>query len=273
MDNSEPENLVWYYAENLWAPAEVHSPFANRVFFINAPYDPTEGLPENMLGLPDGVYCDLNGGQATVGFPNEARNAFLDYGVPIPPGTDLIIFDRGSLDLPNLVTFGFGAPVDADNDGMADNPSGVASYIGGAVSPLPYGSIELLNLAFFDIGDYGQLNPIPNNLFVSVDDAGDYDVDSFEIGFSVLDTAPPTSMVLPFDGEEYWKELEPGQSFSVSAVAADNVGVRNVQLWYRYSLDNWTDNVAWKKRGWQLYGADVSGADGWSWNFTPEKYG
>ncbi|MEW5995889.1 MAG: hypothetical protein AB1744_16045, partial [Candidatus Zixiibacteriota bacterium] len=135
-DHPEPENLVWYYAENLWAPADVHSPFADRVFFINAPYDPTEGLPENMLGLPDGAYCDLNGGQTTVGFPNESRNAFLDYGVPIPPGTDLIIFDRGYFDFPALVTFGFGVPLDADNDGMADNPSGVASYIGGAVSPL-----------------------------------------------------------------------------------------------------------------------------------------
>ncbi|MEW6221694.1 MAG: hypothetical protein AB1476_00005, partial [Candidatus Hadarchaeota archaeon] len=201
LDNSEPENLVWYYAENLWAPAEVHSPFANRVFFINAPYYPIEGPPENMLGLADGAYCDLNGGQATVGFPNETRDTFQDYDVFIPPGTDLIIFDRGSFDLPNFVTFGFGVPLDADNDGMADNPSGVATYIGGAVSSIQYGSVENLNLAFFDMGDYGQLNPIPNNLFVSVDDAGDYDVDSFEIGFSVFDIVPPTSMALPFDGE------------------------------------------------------------------------
>jgi len=79
----------------------------------------------------------------------------------------------------------------------------------------------------------------------------------------VVDTTPPTSIINPI--EPYWQIEVP---FTVSATASDDMsGVASVELWYRYSLDNWTDDVAWKKRNWQLYGVDTNGADGWSWSF------
>jgi hypothetical protein len=56
-----------------------------------------------------------------------------------------------------------------------------------------------------------------------------------------VDTTPPTSSVLPIEGDAYWKELDitKRESFAVSAVAVDGLsGVESVELWYRYSLDN-----------------------------------
>jgi hypothetical protein len=84
--------------------------------------------------------------------------------------------------------------------------------------------------------------------------------------------------------EPYWQlgELRDPPSdmrlkapIKITATASDDLsGVAKVELWYRYSLDNWTDAVAWKKRPWRLYGVDDNGADGWSWEFdAPEGYG
>jgi len=93
--------------------------------------------------------------------------------------------------------------------------------------------------------------------------------------FTVIrDNVPPVSRVMPFEGDAYWKTVELGGSFTITAEAEDDFsGVKSVELWYRYSLDNWTDTVAWKKQGWRLYDVDAEGSDGWSWEFTPERYG
>jgi hypothetical protein len=97
-----------------------------------------------------------------------------------------------------------------------------------------------------------------------------------------VDNTPPVSSVDPI--EPYWQlgELRDPPSdmrlrtpIKITATASDDLsGVAKVELWYRYSLDNWTDTVAWKKRPWRLYGVDDNGADGWSWAFdAPEGYG
>jgi M6 family metalloprotease-like protein len=97
-----------------------------------------------------------------------------------------------------------------------------------------------------------------------------------------VDNTPPVSSVDPI--EPYWQlgELRDPPSdmrlrtpIKITATASDDLsGVAKVELWYRYSLDNWTDTVAWKKRPWRLYGVDDNGADGWSWEFdAPEGYG
>ena len=97
-----------------------------------------------------------------------------------------------------------------------------------------------------------------------------------------VDNTPPVSSVDPI--EPYWQlgELRDPPSdmrlrtpIKITATASDDLsGVAKVELWYRYSLDNWTDAVAWKKRPWRLYGVDDNGTDGWSWEFdAPEGYG
>jgi M6 family metalloprotease-like protein len=100
--------------------------------------------------------------------------------------------------------------------------------------------------------------------------------------YPLADNTPPVSSVDPI--EPYWQlgELRDPPSdmrlrtpIKITATASDDLsGVARVELWYRYSLDNWTDTVAWKKRPWRLYGVDDNGADGWSWEFdAPEGYG
>lgn len=82
-----------------------------------------------------------------------------------------------------------------------------------------------------------------------------------------IDNTPPTSSVNPI--KPYWQTSTP---ITVTATASDNQsGVENVELWYRYSLDNWTDKVEWKKQGWKLYSVDKNGKDGWSWSFDALK--
>ncbi len=79
-------------------------------------------------------------------------------------------------------------------------------------------------------------------------------------GFAV-DNVAPSSAALQFEGEGYWKTVENlgNGSFTVSVLAVDALGgVENAKLYYRYSLDNWTDEVAWKKSAWKLYGTDNS---------------
>jgi M6 family metalloprotease-like protein len=99
--------------------------------------------------------------------------------------------------------------------------------------------------------------------------------------FGVLDITPPTSTIGPVPSLQLselrnppW-DLRLKSPITITATATDDLsGVGKVQLWYRYSLDNWTDTVAWKKRSWTLYGTDEDPSDGWSWAFdAPEGYG
>lgn len=76
-----------------------------------------------------------------------------------------------------------------------------------------------------------------------------------------VDRVAPVSRVFPFEGDAYWKRSKNlgSDSFTASAVAVDDFSrVEGVELWYRHSLDNWTDAVAWKKSGWQPYTAGYS---------------
>jgi len=113
-----------------------------------------------------------------------------------------------------------------------------------------------------------------------------WDAETYMTNVSLLaveiDTTPPVSSVDPI--EPYWRlgelrdpptDMRLREPFKITATATDDLsGVAKVELWYRYSLDNWTDSVAWKKRPWRLYGVDDNGLDGWSWEFdAPEGYG
>jgi hypothetical protein len=83
-----------------------------------------------------------------------------------------------------------------------------------------------------------------------------------------VDTTPPVSSVNVI--EPYWQNagMVP---FEVTAAASDPIppsgavpsGIKQVELYYRYSLDN----AAWGS--WTPYGIDADGSDGWSWVFVP----
>ncbi|MEW6222233.1 MAG: PGF-pre-PGF domain-containing protein [Candidatus Hadarchaeota archaeon] len=68
----------------------------------------------------------------------------------------------------------------------------------------------------------------------------------------------PASSVTPIS--PYWDNTSPR---TVTATASDNDGVvENVELWYRYSVDN----LGWGS--YLLFGVDNNGSNGWSWTFT-----
>jgi len=76
-----------------------------------------------------------------------------------------------------------------------------------------------------------------------------------------IDTTPPeSSVVIP----QYWQSTP---HFIVDAQASDNLsGVKEVELWYRYSADN----LDWSS--WNSYGVDNGWP--WSWSFdAPEENG
>jgi hypothetical protein len=83
-----------------------------------------------------------------------------------------------------------------------------------------------------------------------------------------VDTTPPISSIDPI--EPYWQNagMVP---FEVTATATDPIplsgaipsGMKQIELYYRYSLDN----SAWGS--WTSYDIDDEGADGWSWVFDP----
>jgi hypothetical protein len=79
---------------------------------------------------------------------------------------------------------------------------------------------------------------------------------SYSGSFDVLDTILPTSstdLILP-----YWFATSPAV---LTAQASDSgIGVENVELWFRHSLDNST----WGN--WTLFGTDTGAL--WSWDFT-----
>ena len=170
---------------------------ADELVFI---FDPAVGSLEDptssLLGLPDGAERDLDGGGATFRFSSSAE--VFDYTVALPEGTDLVITNFIPGDQEPIVTFGYGTPVDADSDGVADVPDGTATLINRfAFSPVPWNKPAEQDfgteLFFYSLRTDAAFVGLGDDFFLSIDDVGgDFDLDAVQLVTTIPSTAVDT---------------------------------------------------------------------------------
>lgn len=148
------------------------------LLFSDPSFDPSESVNDALLGAPDGLFRDLDGGGVTFGM--SAEPVLFDYEASIPLGTDLILSDAAIGDEEPMVTFGYGIPEDS-NAGTATNFSGEASFVDRKRIGRPSWSQVNFDMVlfFYDLGP--GFGGVTDDFFVSVDDPSDFDMDSVHL--------------------------------------------------------------------------------------------
>jgi len=150
--------------------------FADQVILLNDPDNsPDEGPPSSMLGPPDGIYVDMDGGGTTFGFSN--LPVVFDWGVGIPDRAQLVIVTLEGFDnVFGEVTWGYGVPID-NGDGVASNPTGATQLLGTTtISPNPWGGGFHARLLFYSFD--GDFDGVGEDFFLSLDDLADTEIDA-----------------------------------------------------------------------------------------------
>ncbi|NER98879.1 MAG: hypothetical protein F6J86_34485 [Symploca sp. SIO1B1] len=169
--------------------------FADEVVFLLNKGQVDSG-PSGLVGQPDGLFVDFDGGGATLKF-SETSTSF-DYGVAtIPSATDLIVVDVGVPDFLESVSFGYGTPQDSNNDGLADSPVGFGMLLGSTSVTPSWSSIGNANLLFYDFDTAAGFMGFGNDFFVSFNDVGDFELDSAQLvgQHSAAPVPEPTSAI------------------------------------------------------------------------------
>lgn len=169
--------------------------FADEVvFLLNG--GPPENGPAGLVGLPDGLYVDLDGGATTLRFADSAT-AFDYDGLVAPGGADLIVTDVVALEAPTAVFFGYGNPTDGNGDGIADSVAGTASLLSlVSVNSPSWTSFGSVSVGFYDFDTSAGFLGITSDFFVVIDDAGDFDLDSVQIIGSGVAVPEPSTLLL-----------------------------------------------------------------------------
>jgi hypothetical protein len=118
-------------------------------------------------------------------------------------------------------------------------------------------------------GFYRWVNITPEN--ETIEDEVTYNHCIFRRFIAWASKKVPDNDLPPIYGPSQVSDIYPynrSLEFTITGNAEASDGVESLELFYRYSFDNGT-NDPWSK--WTLYDTDVDRTDGWSWEFNSTK--